>query len=188
MAATTFDQHLQAFDPAQRAALTKTLDTIRRVLPGATEEISYGMPTFKIGGIAVVGIEGFKKHNSLFPYSGSVIEMLSESLPGQVTSKGTVQFERDKPFPASLLKKVLKTRITEINSTFPKKNGETKEFFDNGRLKLEGRTRAGQVQGPWRWYRRDGSLMRSGSFKDGAQVGEWVTYDRESLPVKTTQF
>lgn len=188
MATSPFDEHLTSFDPVQRAALDKTLDTVRRALPGATEEISYGMPTFKIGGIAVLGISGFKNHNSLFPYSGSVVAMIAEALPEQVTSKGTVQFDRDKPFNAALLKKVIKTRIDEINSTFPKKNGETKEFYDNGYLKLEGRTRGEAMQGAWRWYRRDGSLMRSGSFKNGSQIGEWVTYDRSGTPVRTTHF
>lgn len=188
MASSPFDKHLKTFDPPQRTALVKTLDTVRRTLPGATEEISYGMPTFKIWGIAVVGIDGFKQHNSLFPYSGSVVAMLAEALPGQATSKGTVQFDRDKPFNAALLKKVLKTRIIEINDSFPKKNGETKEFYDNGHLKLEGRMRGDAMQGAWRWYRRDGSLMRSGSFKNGVQVGDWVTYDRAGQPVRTTHY
>lgn len=188
MAASRFDEHLNRFDPPQRVALAKTLDTVRRALPGATEEISYGMPTFKIGGVAVIGLDGFKNHNSLFPYSGSVVAMLGEALPGQATSKGTVQFDRDKAFNPALLKKVIKTRVAEINGSYPKKNGETKEFYDNGHIKLEGRMRGDVMQGAWRWYRRDGSLMRSGSFKNGTQVGEWVTYDRAGKPVRTTTY
>ena len=30
--------------------------------------------------------------------------------------------------------------------------------------------------------------MRSGSFRDGVQTGEWTTYDRDGLPVKTTRY
>jgi antitoxin component YwqK of YwqJK toxin-antitoxin module len=36
-------------------------------------------------------------------------------------------------------------------------------------------------------YHRDGSLMRSGSFAQGLQVGEWTTYDRNGATVKVTQ-
>ena len=165
------DDHLARFDAPQRKALESTCAAIRKALPGAQETISYGMPTFKVDGVAVVGLDGFKAHNSLFPYSGSVVAFLSDELPGQVKSKGTVQFARDEPFPSALLKKVLRTRITEINESYPKKNGETKEFYDNGFLKLSGKTKDGQMHGSWKWFRRDGSLMRSGTFKNGEKVG-----------------
>jgi len=46
----------------------------------------------------------------------------------------------------------------------------------------------GGLHGRWQWWRKDGSLLRSGSFDRGRQVGEWTTYDRESKPVKITQF
>jgi uncharacterized protein YdhG (YjbR/CyaY superfamily) len=182
------DAHLASFDGPQRRALERTRATIARALPGADQVISYGMPTFKVDGIAVVGFDGFTAHNSLFPYSGSVIELLGQEIPDQVTSKGTVRFPADQPFPAPLLKRILAVRIAEINATFPRSSGEVKEFYDNGRLKLVGRLKDDQMHGAWRWYRRDGSLMRTGSFRAGAQVGTWTTYDRTGAVVKRTDF
>lgn len=182
------DAHLTTFDGPQRRALERTRAAIATALPGAEQVISYGMPTFKVDGIAVVGFDGFTGHNSLFPYSGSVIELLSAEIPDQVTSKGTVRFPVDEPFPAPLLKRILAVRIAEINATFPKRSGEVKEFYDNGRLKLAGRMRDDQMHGAWRWYRRDGSLMRTGSFRAGTQTGTWTTYDRAGAVVKETTF
>ena len=41
------------------------------------------------------------------------------------------------------------------------------ERYDNGQLKLEGAYLAGEMHGKWSFYRRDGSLMRRGSFDRG---------------------
>jgi uncharacterized protein YdhG (YjbR/CyaY superfamily) len=182
------DTHLMKFPDPQRAALQRTRETIAAALPGAAQVISYGMPTFKVDGVAVVGFDGFKGHNSLFPYSGSVIALLGSEIPDQVTSKGTVQFPVDKAFPAPLLKRILQVRIQEINAGYPKRTGEVKEFYSNGQLKLSGRMRDAQMHGPWKWYRRDGSLMRTGSFALGIQTGAWTTFDRTGSPVRTTTF
>jgi uncharacterized protein YdhG (YjbR/CyaY superfamily) len=184
---TVIDDHLVRFDLPQRAALDSTAAQIRKLLPGAEETISYRIPTFTIGGIAVVGIEGFSAHNSLFPF-GELIEELSADLTGHVLTKGGIHFPFDQPFPAALLRRIIRRKVELINAEFPKKNGEVREFYDNGFLKMEGRERDGAMHGPWRWYRRDGTLMRSGSFTAGKQTGLWTTYDRTAGTVKETDF
>ena len=52
------------------------------------------------------------------------------------------------------------------------------EHYDNGVVKLRGAHLDGEMHGEWAFYRRDGSLMRSGAFDRGRQVGIWRTYDR----------
>lgn len=188
---TIIDDHLATFDDAQRSALEATVATIRSALPGAVEVISYGMPTFKVGGpsgVAVIGLDGFTAHNSLFPYSGSVPTAFAAELAGRVQTKGSIHFERDRAFPAPLLKRILKARIAEINSGFPTKAGVSREFYDNGFLKSAGKVKAGEMNGAWQWFRRDGSVLRTGSFRAGEQVGTWTTYDRAGEPHKVTTF
>ncbi len=188
---TAIDEHLDRFDDPQRSALAGTIATIRATLPGAVEVIAYAMPTFKVGsesGVAVVGLDGFVRHNSLFPYSGGVLTQFEQQLASYVQTKGSIHFAIDRPFPAPLLTRILKTRIAEINATYPRKSGELKEFYDNGFVKMSGKVRNDQMHGYWEWFRRDGSIMRSGSFKAGAQTGEWTTYGRDGVPVKTTRF
>jgi hypothetical protein len=43
--------------------------------------------------------------------------------------------------------------------------------YDHGGPKHRGFTLNGEMHGVWEFYRRDGSLMRSGEFDDGQQVG-----------------
>jgi rhodanese-related sulfurtransferase len=44
------------------------------------------------------------------------------------------------------------------------------------------------MHGAWGWYRTDGSLMRSGEFDRGKQVGVRRTFDRAGRLVKETDF
>jgi antitoxin component YwqK of YwqJK toxin-antitoxin module len=60
--------------------------------------------------------------------------------------------------------------------------------FDNGVMKYAGWLLDGEMHGDWSWYRRDGSLMRSGSFDRGRQIGTWRTYDRNGSIVKESSF
>jgi antitoxin component YwqK of YwqJK toxin-antitoxin module len=62
------------------------------------------------------------------------------------------------------------------------------EQYTNGRVKLKGAHLDGEMHGAWDFYRLDGSLMRSGSFDRGKQIGTWRTYDRAGKVVKETGF
>lgn len=96
-----------------------TLQSVRTAIlsacPKATiQTISYGIPTFKHNG-GICAIAAFKDHCSLFPMSYFVIDkFLSEIFRFEV-SKGTVRFPADKPLPASLLKKIVKARLTQMS-------------------------------------------------------------------------
>ncbi|MFM1917685.1 MAG: hypothetical protein RJB01_1200 [Actinomycetota bacterium] len=173
--------------PAQRSALVKTREAIAAALPGAGVEISWGMPTFRVGKDIVISLTGFKEHNSLFP--GSVVaSLLTTELAAYTVTKGTIHFAKDKPFPTPLLKKILKARIAQINESYPRSTGQVFEYYDNGYTKASGKVKNGELHGNWKWFRRDGSLMRSGSFTNGEQSGKWTTYTADGAVVKVTNF
>lgn len=62
------------------------------------------------------------------------------------------------------------------------------ELYGNGVVKLRGFHLDGEMHGAWEFYRTDGSMMRSGSFDRGRQVGVWRTFDRTGRVVKETTF
>lgn len=106
--------HLKKFDKSQRDALQAVRVAIAEILPEADEVIKYGIPTFAIEGKGVIGFDGYKNHNSIFPYSGSINEILKDDLEKYVQTKGSIHFEKEKPFPKALLKKIVKARIKQI--------------------------------------------------------------------------
>ncbi len=42
--------------------------------------------------------------------------------------------------------------------------------------------------GYWKWFRKDGTKLRSGYFKNGKQAGQWITYDKKGKEYKATTF
>jgi antitoxin component YwqK of YwqJK toxin-antitoxin module len=61
-------------------------------------------------------------------------------------------------------------------------------FYDNGSPRYTGELVDGKMHGPWQFFRKDGSLMRAGSFHADKQIGIWTTYDRNGQVVKVTDF
>lgn len=108
MSKAQVDKHLKSFEIEQRQVLENLREMIAAELPLATEVIKYGIPTFMIEDVAVIGFDGFKKHNSVFPYSGSTNLMLAKELSGYEQTKGSIHFALDKRFPKPLLKKIIK--------------------------------------------------------------------------------
>jgi uncharacterized protein YdhG (YjbR/CyaY superfamily) len=118
---STIDAYLAPLPEEVRSALERVRRTIKAAAPETTETISYQMPTFKYRGRALVGFAAFKNHCSLFPYSRKVMIVLEQDLQGYDTSgKGaTIRFTTEKPLPAALIRKVVRTRIEEIDARFP---------------------------------------------------------------------
>lgn len=67
-------------------------------------------------------------------------------------------------------------------------NGQTIKYHANGKtIWSKGKVADGKPEGYWEWYRIDGTIKRSGYFKNGEAVGEWTTYDADGKPYKVTK-
>ena len=110
------DEYMAALPEEMRAALEQLRQTIRSAAPEATETISYRMPAFKVGGRVLVYYAAFKKHCSLFPASGRVIEDLRAELEPFEVRKGTIRFRPDAPLPAALVERIVAARMREIEA------------------------------------------------------------------------
>jgi uncharacterized protein YdhG (YjbR/CyaY superfamily) len=107
------DEYLAAVPEPARSTLNRIRAVIRSTVPpGATEAISYGIPAIKYNG-TLLWYAAFSDHCSLFPTS-SVIKALKNELKGYEISKGTIRFRVDKPLPATLVKKLVKERMVEM--------------------------------------------------------------------------
>ena len=188
MAKANFESALKKFPKEQQKALLTTIKSAESLFPKSERAIAWGMPTLKIGEDNLCHIQGFKNHNSLFPSSGSIAGTMKKELAKFNVSKGTIQFDLDKPFPKPLLKKLLLLRLHQINSSYPKKTGLFIEYYKNGGIKAKGKFKGNKMHGAWQFFRMDGSLMRSGTFKDGKQSGSWKTFTKAGKLVKEQTF
>jgi antitoxin component YwqK of YwqJK toxin-antitoxin module len=60
--------------------------------------------------------------------------------------------------------------------------------YDDGSVRYRGFQLDGEMHGAWEFLRRDGSIMRTGTFDRGKQIGVWRTFDRAGMVVKETDF
>ena len=111
---SVIDRHLKKFSGAQLETLQQLRETILSIVPNAKETISYGMPAFEIDGKVIAGFEGFKKHCSYFPHSGSVLEELDGFPEWCDVSKGTLKFPIGKKLPKTLVRKLISVRRKQI--------------------------------------------------------------------------
>jgi uncharacterized protein YdhG (YjbR/CyaY superfamily) len=109
--AKTIEEYLKALPEDIRMTLDKLYKAIKSAAPNAEEVISYGMPAFKHYGMLVY-FAAFKDHCSFFPGSAQIVQ-LHDELKSFKTSKGTIQFNVDKPLPVALVKKIVRARMEE---------------------------------------------------------------------------
>lgn len=108
----TIDEYLKPFGPKQRAALQKLRRAIKSATPKAEECISYQIPSFKLDGRMLVSFGAWTTHCAFYP-GAHPIEAHKDELAAYETSKGTIRFDADHPLPATLVRKLVKTRIAE---------------------------------------------------------------------------
>jgi antitoxin component YwqK of YwqJK toxin-antitoxin module len=65
---------------------------------------------------------------------------------------------------------------------------EAVDNYPSGNPRFRGTNLDGEMHGDWTFFRADGSVMRTGRFERGRQVGAWRTYARDGSLVKETDF
>jgi uncharacterized protein YdhG (YjbR/CyaY superfamily) len=116
MVATTVDEYLAGLPGLPRAALDQVRATVRAAVPEATESISYGIPTVRLGGRMLLSYAAFARHCSLFPASAAVMAALGDELAPYFTPKATLRFAPDAPIPRPLLERIVAIRVGEVTS------------------------------------------------------------------------
>lgn len=111
--ARTIDEYLAGVDADSRAALQKVRRAIHAAAPKAEECISYGMPAFRLNGRLIAGFRAAAHHCSFYPMSGATVATLRAELAKYDTSPGTIRFSPRATLPASIIRRLVKTRIAE---------------------------------------------------------------------------
>ena len=113
MSSEAVDQYVEALEEPKRSTLQTLRRTILEIVPEAEEVISYRVPAFRVDGRIVAGFAAFKDHLSYLPFSGSVLDRLTNELEGYATTKSSLHFPVDQPLPKALVKKLIEARMGE---------------------------------------------------------------------------
>ena len=109
---TTMAAYIASFPKDVQTILEKIRQTIRKAVPGATETISYQIPTFKLNGGNLVHFAAWKEHIGFYAMPAGNVAFKKELAQYKV-AKGSIQFPLDEPIPYDLVTKIVKFRVKE---------------------------------------------------------------------------
>lgn len=107
--AKNIDSYIAAFPTKVQSSLKKLRKLIKQLVPSATEDIKYGMPTFILQG-NLVHFAAYQHHIGFYP-TPPVIVHFEKDLYDYQTSKGAIQFPIDEPLPFELIEKMVIYRL-----------------------------------------------------------------------------
>lgn len=106
------NEYITTFPKEIQELLVQIRTTIRQAAPEAEENISYGMPAYKLHGRPLVYFAAFKNHIGFYA-TPTGHAAFAEELAKYKQGKGSVQFPLDKPIPLDLIAKITAFRVTE---------------------------------------------------------------------------
>ena len=108
------DRYLAEVSPEQREQLERLRSIVKRIVPDASEGISYGVPTFRLNGM-LCSFAAFRNHCSFFPGKAPIVACANE-LKNWKTSAGTVRFTLTDPLPDELIERMVKLCVARNES------------------------------------------------------------------------
>ena len=106
------DAALAALPGAQRAALQDLREALHRLVPHATEAISFGVPTLIHCG-PLVGFKATKTECSLHVMRPALVASLRAAIAPHRASGGTIYFAPDEPLSPELVERIVRARMHE---------------------------------------------------------------------------
>ena len=106
------DSYIRAFPPEVQEKLQQLRSVIKRIVPEATEKISYGIPTFFLKK-NLVHFAAFKEHIGLYALPATN-EAFRKELSRYKMGRGSIQFPLSEELPIGLIEKIIIFRSREV--------------------------------------------------------------------------
>jgi uncharacterized protein YdhG (YjbR/CyaY superfamily) len=117
MAKTDFkniDEYHAYFEGETVTRMKVIRDIIHQLSPDVTEEISYQIPCFKIGGKPLIYYSAYSNHLTLsYPFSPAFRKHFEAELVNYNISKSALQLPYAQELPVDFIKKIIAYRLVE---------------------------------------------------------------------------
>jgi len=100
------DSYILSFPLPVQDILNDIRHWIAKIVPEATERISYQIPTFYLNG-NLVHYAAYEHHIGFYP-GAAAIETFGDKLKSYKSGRGSVQFPIDKPMPFELIEAIVR--------------------------------------------------------------------------------
>lgn len=110
---TSIDDYISIFPQKTQEALEQVRKAVHEAAPGAVETIKYDMPTLMLNGANLVHFAAFKNHIGFYAAPTGHPDF-EKDFSMYKTGKGSVQFPLGEPMPLTLIKKIVRFRVTGL--------------------------------------------------------------------------
>ncbi|HEX8376647.1 MAG TPA: DUF1801 domain-containing protein [Pedobacter sp.] len=107
------DDYILEFPLQVQEILSNIRQLILETAPESVENISYGIPAYKLKGKPLVYFAGYKNHIGFYA-TPQGHENFAEELSNFKQGKGSVQFPLSKPIPFDLIKRVVEFKKSSL--------------------------------------------------------------------------
>jgi uncharacterized protein YdhG (YjbR/CyaY superfamily) len=108
---TTVDEYVASLPERVRPVMERIRGSIRSVVPGVDETISYQMPTFTLGGKPLLHVAAWKKHIGVYPLP-AMDDDLAQAVEPYRGAKDTFRLPLD-AVPYDLFERVLAAMLRQ---------------------------------------------------------------------------
>ena len=108
----TVDEYLEALPDEARAAMEGVRRSIRTVVPGVGETISYQMPTFTLDGRPLVHVAAWKRHIGVYPLPPLDGALAQEVAPYRAATD-TMRLPLGRDIPDGLVERVVAVMVEQ---------------------------------------------------------------------------
>jgi uncharacterized protein YdhG (YjbR/CyaY superfamily) len=109
--------YLNSLPTEEKKTLSEIRGQILQLIPSIEERLCRSVPFFYYKGKRVVGFRSTKTHLSFFIMEGNVLKDLRNELEKYNLSSTVVRFSVEKPLTKSIIKRLVLTRIEEIEKS-----------------------------------------------------------------------
>ena len=106
--AATVDAYIAEAPPDRRPALERVRDLARSTLTGAEEKMTYGMPTYDLGGGNGFAFASQKQYLALYIVNQAAVAKNAAALKGLDMGKSCLRYRRPDQIDFALLEQLLK--------------------------------------------------------------------------------
>lgn len=103
----TVAAYLASLDGERRESVEALRELVSKGLPSARETMSYGMPTWELGGRAVCAVASKKRHLALYFCETPVLDRHRDALSHLDVGRTCIRFARVDELPKAVLRKML---------------------------------------------------------------------------------
>lgn len=139
------DEYIAQCPPETQPMLNALRQTILEAAPGATEKISWSMPTFVLHG-NLIHFALAKKHIGLFP-GADAVEAFLPRLEEYKPSNGTIRLPLNQPLPMPLIREIVAFCVAENIHDAQAKLSKLESLPNMGKV-LAGNLRAVGIETP----------------------------------------